>query len=427
MPTPFDQDSYPSSPPTAPHWSTPSDDLGGPTAPTAEQPAWAPPTPTTQATAPRLSRLVVAAVVTVALLAGSVAGGTAAWFAFARSGSSTTPARSEVASPGTGSEGSSASGTQAESLAGWDEVSAAVNPGVVDIESQVAGGIGAGTGMVLTSDGRILTNNHVVEDALSIVVTIATTGETYRAQIVGADPAEDVAVLQLEGAEDLATVPLGDSDELAVGDLVAAIGNAGGVGGEPSIAAGRVTALGQEITATAEDGGDAQTLDDMIQVAANVVPGDSGGPLADDRGTVVGMTTAASVGNGTGRLRAFGGSTAGVGYAIPIDRALEIVDEIVATGGSTSSTSGTGGYLGVQVTTSPTGGVEIAGVMSGSPAAAAGIEIGDTIVSLDDAQVDAPDELVELLAGLEAGDEVTVTWFGSDGRAHQAEVTLSGR
>jgi S1-C subfamily serine protease len=291
----------------------------------------------------------------------------------------------------------------------------------------VAGGIGAGTGMVLTSDGRILTNNHVVEDALSIVVTIATTGETYRAEIVGADPAEDVAVLQLEGAEDLATVPLGDSDELAVGDLVAAIGNAGGVGGEPSIAAGRVTALGQEITATAEDGGDAQTLDDMIQVAANVVPGDSGGPLADDRGTVVGMTTAASVGNGTGRLRAFGGSAAGVGYAIPIDRALEIVDEIVATGGSTPSTSGTGGYLGVQVTTSPTGGVEIAGVMSGSPAAAAGIEIGDTIVSLDDAQVDAPDELVELLAGLEAGDEVTVTWFGSDGRAHQAEVTLSGR
>jgi S1-C subfamily serine protease len=427
MPTPFDQDSYPSSPPTAPHWSTPSDDLGGPTAPTTEQPAWAPPTPPTQATAPRLSRLVVAAVVTVALLAGSVAGGTAAWFAFARSGSSTTPARSEVASPGPGSEGSSASGTQAESLAGWDEVSAAVNPGVVDIESQVAGGIGAGTGMVLTSDGRILTNNHVVEDALSIVVTIATTGETYRAQIVGADPAEDVAVLQLEGAEDLATVPLGDSDELAVGDLVAAIGNAGGVGGEPSIAAGRVTALGQEITATAEDGGDAQTLDDMIQVAANVVPGDSGGPLADDRGTVVGMTTAASVGNGTGRLRAFGGSAAGVGYAIPIDRALEIVDEIVATGGSTPSTSGTGGYLGVQVTTSPTGGVEIAGVMSGSPAAAAGIEIGDTIVSLDDAQVDAPDELVELLAGLEAGDEVTVTWFGSDGRAHQAEVTLSGR
>ncbi|HEY6533621.1 MAG TPA: trypsin-like peptidase domain-containing protein, partial [Acidimicrobiales bacterium] len=271
------------------------------------------------------------------------------------------------------------------------------------------------------------TNNHVVEGARSIVVTVATTGETYRAEIVGTDPAEDVAVLQLEGAEDLPTVPIGDSDQLAVGDLVAAIGNAGGVGGTPSIAAGRVAALGQQITATAEDGSDAQTLDDMIQVTANVVPGDSGGPLADDRGTVVGMTTAASIGNGTGRLRAFGGTSAGVGYAIPIGRALEIVDQILAGGGSGSSSAAPGGYLGVQVTTSASGGVEIAAVMGGSPAATAGIEVGDTVVAVDDTRLSSPDELVDLLAEHDAGDDVVVTWFGTDGRAHQATVALAAR
>ncbi|HEY6532474.1 MAG TPA: hypothetical protein VIY72_09230, partial [Acidimicrobiales bacterium] len=107
--------------------------------------------------------MAVAAVVVVALLVGSVAGGAASWFAFARSDTGSAPARSESAAPSTGSSGSSGSGDRAEPLAGWDEVSAAVNPGVVDIESQMSGGIGAGTGMILTADGRVLTNNHVVE------------------------------------------------------------------------------------------------------------------------------------------------------------------------------------------------------------------------------------------------------------------------
>ena len=202
-------------------------------------------------------------------------------------------------------------------------MSTKVNVGVVNIESRVSGGVGAGTGMVLTSDGEILTNNHVVEGASQIVVTVVTTGESYRASIVGTDPEDDVAVLKLTGASDLQTIPLGDSDTAQVGDQVAAIGNAGGVGGTPSIATGRVIALDQQITASDEDGSNAETLTDMIQVDANVVPGDSGGPLANTSGEVIGMNSAAAAGAGSlGSTRFRGSSGGGEGYAIPINKAL---------------------------------------------------------------------------------------------------------
>lgn len=443
MPTPFDQDEYPSSPPTAPSWTVPAHpttDPGWTTTP----PGWgqqAPPPSAPPGKKPSsASRMAVAAVILTALLVGSVAGGVASWFAFARSDGTTTEARSGALAPTQPRPGQgSAQSTPDQStqpLAGWDDVTKAIDPGIVDIESQLAGGVGAGTGMVLSADGLILTNNHVVEGARSIVVTVVTTGETYRATIVGTDPAQDVAVVQMTGATDLTPIPLGDSDQVAVGDQVAAIGNAGGRGGTPSVATGSVTALGQQITATAEDGSDAQTLQDMIQVAADVVPGDSGGALADDTGHVVGMTTAASATNGTGRMRAFRGSSAGEGYAIPINRALDVAKQLEASGSGSSeqgSTSGgsssqsSGGYLGVQVAAGTSDGVEIVGVMSGSPAAGAGLAIGDTIVAVDDSRLSSPTDLVDLLSQHDPGDTVTITWFGTDGRAHQGSVTLASR
>ena len=267
----------------------------------------------------------------------------------------------------------------------------------------MSGGVGAGTGMVLTSDGEILTNNHVVEGASQIVVTVVTTGESYRASIVGTDPEDDVAVLQLTGASDLQTIPLGDSDTVQVGDQVAAIGNAGGVGGTPSIATGRVTALGQQITASDEDGSNAETLTDMIQVDANVVPGDSGGPLANTSGEVIGMDSAAAAGSGSlGATRFRGGTGGGEGYAIPINKALSIAEELKTTGangGSSSGTSTSGGYLGVQVQESADGGAEIVSVQSGSPAAEAGLVAGATIVAVDRTEITTPDELVSVLSG----------------------------
>jgi S1-C subfamily serine protease len=248
---------------------------------------------------------------------------------------------------------------------------------------------------------------------------------------VGTDPQDDVAVLKLTGASDLQTIPLGDSDTVKVGDQVAAIGNAGGTGGTPSIATGRVTALGQQITASDEDGSNAETLTDMIQVDANVIPGDSGGPLANTNGEVIGMDSAAAAGAGSvGSTRVRGGSGGGEGYAIPINKALSIAEELKRTGangGSSSGTSTSGGYLGVQVQVSADGGAGIVSVQSGSPAAEAGLTAGTTIVALGRTEIPTPDALVSALSKQKAGDQVTITWLGTDGRSHQTSVTLAGR
>ena len=215
---------------------------------------------------------------------------------------------------------------------------------------------------------------------------------------------------------------------MKVGDQVAAIGNAGGAGGTPSVATGRVTALDQQITAADEDGSNAETLTDMIQVDANVVPGDSGGPLANTNGEVVGMDSAAGSGAGStgGPMRFRGGTGGGEGYAIPINKALRIVKELETShanaGGSSSngsSTTSTGGFLGVQVQAGTDGGAEVVAVQSGSPAATAGLAAGDTIVAVDSTKVATPDALVSALSEHPAGEKVTITWLDTDGRTHQ--------
>ncbi len=154
-----------------------------------------------------------------------------------------TPSSSSAAGPGTFSQprapGQSSNG-QSSTPQSWAQVAAAIDPGVVDIETRLPQGIGAGTGMVLTDSGEILTNNHVIDGATQIAVTVATTGDSYDATVVGTDPTDDIAVLQLTGASGLATIPIGDSDSVKVGDSVAAIGNAGGQGGEPAVAPGTV-------------------------------------------------------------------------------------------------------------------------------------------------------------------------------------------
>jgi len=381
-------------------------------------------------------------VVALALLTGATAGGVASRTIFTSSSDSATapsihrsPLPSET-TPGTGSSSGSGGtdpGTSSGSsgqMASWDEVVDAVNVGVVNIQTRTSSGVGAGTGMVLTSDGEVLTNNHVVDGASAIVVTVVTTGESYRASVVGADPHEDVAVLQLRDAEDLETIPLGDSDEVEVGDPVAAIGNAGGRGGEPTVATGRVTALDRQITAADEGGRNAETLTGMIQVDANVVPGQSGGPLANASGEVIGMDTAAAVTNRPA-LRSRGGtSTPGEGYAIPINHALDVAEELKASGRGAnpadgSASSGRGGFLGVQVTIAASGGAEILGVESGSPADDAGLAAGDVIVGVDRVEVDGPSDLVSALGDHRPGDEVVVTYLGADGRTRQTTVTLA--
>ncbi|HET6209134.1 MAG TPA: trypsin-like peptidase domain-containing protein, partial [Jatrophihabitans sp.] len=213
-------------------------------------------------------------------------------------------------SGGSGSSGSTGSTGAA---------SAAQQVGIVDINTTIDYGQGkaAGTGLVLNSNGEVLTNNHVVQDSTSLSVTVVSTGKTYTATVLGTDPTDDVAVIQLKDASGLATAKLGDSSEVSVGTAVTAVGNAGGTGGTPTAATGTVSAINQSITASDDNGSNAERLTGMIQVNANIQPGDSGGALYDNAtGTVIGMNTAASSASGR-----FGNTAATTGFAIPIAKA----------------------------------------------------------------------------------------------------------
>jgi S1-C subfamily serine protease len=202
----------------------------------------------------------------------------------------------------------------------------AADAGVVDITTQLGyQGAAAGTGIVVSPTGEVLTNNHVIRGGTQITVTVPG-GPTYPAQVLGTDPDQDVALLQIRAAPGLAPATLGDSSRVAVGDPVRAIGNAGGIGGTPSVASGKVTGLNRSITATAENGFAAEHLSGLIQTDARVVPGDSGGPLLNAAGQVIGMDTAAVVDQP-------GQQHAPEGYAIPINRAIATAHAIEAAHG----------------------------------------------------------------------------------------------
>jgi S1-C subfamily serine protease len=211
-------------------------------------------------------------------------------------------------------------GTSSTSL-DLSALAAKVDPGLVDVNTQLSkpGLRAAGTGIVLGSSGRVVTNNHVIDDAVSITVTDIGNGRIYPVTVVGHDPGHDIAVLQMQGASGLATALIGDSDKVAVNDEVVAIGNAGGLGGTPSIAPGKVTALHQTVIVADELTHSSQQLTGMIQVAADVEPGDSGGPLVNAAGQVVGVVTAGNAKSGS--------QTVGEGLAIPINDAVAISNQ----------------------------------------------------------------------------------------------------
>jgi S1-C subfamily serine protease len=318
-----------------------------------------------------------------------------------------------------------------------DAIAAKVDPAVVDITTRLGqSGSAAGTGMVLTADGQVLTNNHVIEGATSIRAQINGTGSSYTAKVLGTDRTDDVALLQLQGVSNLQTVSTVDSSTVSVGDQVVAIGNALGLGGTPAVSAGSVRALNQSVTAGDPSAGTAEDLTGMIQIDATLKPGDSGGPLVNAGGQVIGMNTAASVGGG--RFR----SSGAVGFAIPIDRALSIANEIRAGRASATIQIGEPGFLGVQVTTVAAAqnsgalqgsaytppvnaGAVVAGVVPDAAADKAGVAAGDVIVSVDGKTVDSPDALTPLLHAHHPGDTVQLGWVGRDGQRHNARVKLT--
>ncbi|PPF32842.1 S1C family serine protease [Rathayibacter sp. AY1A3] len=327
-------------------------------------------------------------------------------------------------SPYGSSQGGSSASEPATGATDAVAASTAQTAGVVTITSELTyqGARSAGTGMILTSDGMILTNNHVVEGATAISVTVESTGRSYTARVVGTDATNDVAVLQLEDASGLTPASL-DTDGVAVGDTVTAVGNAGGTG-DLVAATGTVTGLDQQITTRSESGISAETLTGLIQTDADIVSGDSGGPLVDSAGRVVGMDTAAS--SGTADI---------TGFAIPISKALDIVATIEAGADTATVEIGYPAFLGVSLssgTASPTSralattasGAVIGGVVEGGPAAQAGLEAGDVVTAVDGVAVASADQLSASLAQREPGESVTISWTDSAGAARSAQVVL---
>ena len=320
-------------------------------------------------------------------------------------------------SDGSGSS-SGSTGTSTQTAA--TPATTAQKQGVVTIDTVMdydTSSQAAGTGMVLTSDGTVLTNNHVVQGATSITVTDETTGKQYQAEVVGTDATHDVAVLKLQDASGLSTVTLDDDGEPATGDAVTDVGNAEGTGNLVA-AAGTVTALDQDIQVQSESGTGTESLQGLIQVAAQIVPGDSGGPVLDSEGEVVGMATAAS-----------SGSAEVTGYAIPITTAKAIADKILAGESSDTITIGLPAFLGVEVgataTTQTTAGVPVAGTVDGSGAASAGLVAGDTITSIDGTAVASNDALTSAIRAHAVGDRVQVGYTDASGTAHTVTVTLT--
>jgi S1-C subfamily serine protease len=433
--------------------------------------------------------VVVATLLAVLVLAAGVGIGHVTWqptsntASPAISGNSGNSGNSGSSPFGSGSQGSQSPGSSSGSGAsgatgagGPSDVSSiaqGVNPGLVDINTSLSyqSAQAAGTGMVLTSSGEVLTNNHVISGATSISVTDVGNHKTYTASVVGYDRSHDVAVIQLHNASGLQTVTLGNSSNASVGQAVVAIGNAGGTGGTPSAAGGAITALNQSITASDSGDGTSETLSGLIQTNANIQAGDSGGPLVDTSGNVLGIDTAASAGFSYQSPNQNSGTQ---GYAIPINTANSIAKQIVAGNASSSVHIGATAFLGVEVQSassqgqgsggsgfggggsggsgfggggsgssgfggsgsgssgsgssgsgSTTSGAVIAQVITSSPAQEAGLAAGDVITSVNGQNVDSPTTLTTLLSPHHPGDKVTIGYVDSSGNQQSASVQLT--
>jgi S1-C subfamily serine protease len=346
-------------------------------------------------------------------------------------------------------------------------VAAKVEPGVVDIDAaiQYSGGTSSeGTGMVINANGLVLTNNHVINGARFIRATLVTTDKTYTARVVGYDTAQDVALLQLQGASRLKAVAVGNSSQVTLGTPVLAIGNAGGQGGLPAMAPGIINSLDKTITPTDESTGATETLHGMLQTNAGIVSGDSGGPLANAAGQVIGMDTA--------NASSSQDSSAVLGYAIPINTALSVARQIAAGQGSGAIQIGVPGFLGVLVPQSasanpqqqaqqqrqrsggssggvggqgPRGqgcvnsntdipvpsaiapvstGALVDGVLCGTAAAAAGLASGDVITTVNGQAVTTPGSLTMIMSKFRPGARVSIDWVNANGQRKAGSVAL---
>ena len=433
-----------------PQLGTPSGSgQGGP--PTDPGPyGWAPPPPPphpgqrAEGHPGRVAAVIGAAAVVV--LAAGVGIGHVAWTKNPTSNSSSPASHSLAPSGGSSSSGGSSGPSDVSAIA------KKVDPGLVDIDTTLGyqQEEAAGTGIVLTSTGEVVTNNHVIDGATTISVTDVGNGKTYSASVVGYNRTKDIAVLQLHGASGLNTATIGNSSSVSVGEDIVGIGNAGGTGGTPSAAGGTVTALNQSITASDEGDATSEQLTELIETNADIQPGDSGGSLVDTSGDVLGIDTAASAGFS---FQSSGQSSGNQGYAIPINEPITIAKEIEAGTSSSTVHIGATAFLGVEVAQSTCGGntgggsgfgfggggfggnsgsgsssssgALICSVITSSPAQESGLADGDTITSVNGQSVTSPGALTNLLGPFHPGDKVTIGWTDTSGNTHTASVQLS--
>ncbi len=364
----------------------------------------------------------VGALTALAILAGSAALGPAV----ARmTAPATTPSVTAPATrPATTAPAAQAGTAQGAAAASRTNVTEAQSRGVALITTTVSGGTAAGTGMVIDATGLVLTNYHVVQGSTGVEVTLATTGQTYAATVVGHDAAADVALLKVDAAG-LATVAV-DHDPVAVGDAVTAVGNADGQQ-FLSAAAGAITDTSQTVTVSNDSAAGSETLSGVYVSDAAAVPGDSGGPLFDAQTEVTGMTTAGQQTYSGPRSRARTATTVAT-YAIPIGRALAIADQIRAGQETAEVRIGPSAYLGIMVgaagTPATESGVTVTSVTDGTAAARAGITAGSTITAIGGTPVASQAALAAALGVRNPGDQVAVSWRDAAGAAHTAQVAL---
>ncbi len=292
-----------------------------------------------------------------------------------------------------------------------EAVAARVLPSVVQLQVDGSGGAGSGSGIVLSPDGLLLTNNHVIESAASAgqVVALFQDGTSAPARIVGRDPSSDLAVLRAQGVSGLTPIALGNSDSARVGQQVVAFGAPLGLGG--SVTAGIVSALDRAVSVGEASGASEATVLSALQTDAAINPGNSGGPLVDMQGRLIGINTVIAT---TG---AEGGSI-GVGFAIPVNQAKRIAEELERTGRATRAVLG----VGLAGTGRAANGAVIGQVTAGGPADQAGIRPDEVVTRVDDRVVTNGNELVAAIRDHAPGDRVTLTVNG-----RQVAVTLGGQ
>jgi putative serine protease PepD len=332
----------------------------------------------------------VAALATSGVVPGSTSGRTTSGSAAA------TAARAPVAvGKAPGGAGAQAAPTGTASALDIRAVLRAVEPGVVVITDFTAGSTGStqatgqGTGMVLDTQGDVLTNAHVVANATTVSVRVFGQTTVYQAKVLGVDTADDVALIQIQNPGKLTPIPLGSSAGAQVGDPVVAIGNALGLSpGGPTVTSGIISGLGRSLSTNTEH------LTGLLQTDAALNPGNSGGPLADASGKVIGMNTAVST------------DGQGVGFAIPIDKITPLVDQLKK--GNTAARPQ--GFLGVSLSTATSGGAQITSVSAGTPAAAAGLQVNDVITSIDGHAIASSTEAADYITSLAPGTKVTIQY-----------------